>query len=168
MEQIDRYMKRYGLDGVLPSSVRPHLMLVRYAPGEAICIQGAEAEQLHFLVSGKIRVAHTSAAGKRLVLSFKYPLDLIRRHRIRPPHAVLEHGRGGHAGRDARRPLRGSRASRPRRCHVAALFARRDHEEVRDEVAVAEFQLVLSGRRAARELSVVDDTGRDDARVDRR
>lgn len=77
MEQIDRYMKQYGLNEVLPSSVRPHLMHVRYVPGEAICIQGAEAEQLHFLVSGKIRVAHTSAAGKRLVLSFKYPLDLI-------------------------------------------------------------------------------------------
>ncbi|WP_214712092.1 Crp/Fnr family transcriptional regulator [Exiguobacterium sp. s55] len=77
MEQIDRYMKRYGLDGVLPLAVRPQLKLVRYATGEAICTQGAKAEQLHFLVSGKIRVAHTSAAGKRLVLSFKYPLDLI-------------------------------------------------------------------------------------------
>lgn len=77
MEQIDHYMKRYGLDEVLPSAIRPQLKLVRYTPGEAICTQGAQAEQLHFLVSGKIRVSHTSAAGKRLVLSFKYPLDLI-------------------------------------------------------------------------------------------
>lgn len=77
MEQIDHYMKRYGLDEVLPSAIRPQLKLVRYTPGEAICTQGAKAEQLHFLVSGKIRVSHTSAAGKRLVLSFKYPLDLI-------------------------------------------------------------------------------------------
>jgi len=77
MEQLDHYMKRYGLNEVLPSAIRPQLKLVRYTPGEAICTQGAKAEQLHFLVSGKIRVSHTSAAGKRLVLSFKYPLDLI-------------------------------------------------------------------------------------------
>ncbi|UTT42549.1 Crp/Fnr family transcriptional regulator [Exiguobacterium aurantiacum] len=77
MEQIERYMKQYGLDQVLPSTVRPHITLVRYATGEAICTQGDEAGQLHFLVKGKIRVAHTSAAGKRLVLSFKHPFDLI-------------------------------------------------------------------------------------------
>lgn len=77
MEQVEYYMKQYGLDAVLPPSVRADLVLVRYAAGQAIFTQGDEAKQLHFLVSGKIRVSHTSAAGKRLVLSFKYPLDLL-------------------------------------------------------------------------------------------
>lgn len=77
MGQIDHYMNEHGLDGVLPSIVRTDFTLARFEAGETICKQGDAAGQLHFLVKGKIRVSHTSATGKRLVLSFKYPLDLI-------------------------------------------------------------------------------------------
>ncbi|STO09244.1 Crp/Fnr family transcriptional regulator [Exiguobacterium aurantiacum] len=76
-EQVERYMSQVGLDEVLPRAAWPDLTLVRYAPGATICTQGDAAHALRFLVNGKIRVSHTSAAGKRLVLSFKQPLDLI-------------------------------------------------------------------------------------------
>ena len=73
---IDTYVERFALD-VLPKETLPFFRLVRYEPGDAICVQGDEAAELRFHVAGKIRVSHTSVAGKRLVLSFKYPLDLI-------------------------------------------------------------------------------------------
>lgn len=76
-EQVEHYMRQVGLDEVLPRAARADLALVRYAPGAMICTQGDAAHALRFLVSGKIRVSHTSAAGKRLVLSFKQTLDLI-------------------------------------------------------------------------------------------
>lgn len=73
---LTRYLTQFDLH-VLPKATHEHFTLARYEPGATICAQGDDAHHLHFLVSGKIRVAHTSAAGKRLVLSFKYPLDLI-------------------------------------------------------------------------------------------
>ncbi|WP_214761408.1 Crp/Fnr family transcriptional regulator [Exiguobacterium sp. s129] len=73
---VEAYVKQFELD-VLPVAAQQELKLVRYEPGDVICTQADEAEHLRFLVKGKIRVSHTSAAGKRLVLSFKYPLDLI-------------------------------------------------------------------------------------------
>lgn len=73
---VDAYVKQFKLD-ILPVAAQNELQLVRYEPGDVICTQGDEAGHLRFLVKGKILVSHTSATGKRLVLSFKYPLDLI-------------------------------------------------------------------------------------------
>ncbi|MCT4782699.1 MULTISPECIES: Crp/Fnr family transcriptional regulator [Exiguobacterium] len=74
---MEQFIQQYGLDDVLPLAARNDLRLVRYVPGSTICSQGDPAQSLYFLVSGKLRVSHTSVAGKRLVLSFKQPLDLI-------------------------------------------------------------------------------------------
>lgn len=73
---LEHYLTQQELQ-VLPKATHEHFTLVRYEPGATICAQGDDAHYLHFLVDGKIRVAHTSAAGKRLVLSFKRPFDLI-------------------------------------------------------------------------------------------
>lgn len=73
---LEHYLTQQELQ-VLPKATHEHFTLVRYEPGATICVQGDDAHHLHFLVDGKIRVAHTSAAGKRLVLSFKRPFDLI-------------------------------------------------------------------------------------------
>ncbi|WP_228620338.1 Crp/Fnr family transcriptional regulator [Exiguobacterium sp.] len=74
---MEQFMRQVGLYEVLPRAAWSDLTLVRYEPGATICTQGDPARVLRFLVNGKIRVSHTSAAGKRLVLSFKQPLDLI-------------------------------------------------------------------------------------------
>ncbi|TCI34069.1 Crp/Fnr family transcriptional regulator [Exiguobacterium sp. SH4S7] len=73
---LEQYLTQQELQ-VLPQATHEHFTLVRYEPGATICAQGDDAHHLHFLVKGKIRVAHTSATGKRLVLSFKRPFDLI-------------------------------------------------------------------------------------------
>lgn len=74
---MSQCLHQYQLDKVLPSDVWPHLHLVHFKAGEVICAQGESASQMYFLVEGKIRVSHMAATGKRLVLSFKQPLDLI-------------------------------------------------------------------------------------------
>nr|WP_240544610.1 Crp/Fnr family transcriptional regulator [Exiguobacterium algae] len=73
---VTNYLEQFQLD-VLPEQAIDFLRLEHFSPGDVICAQGDEAGHLRFHVKGKIRVSHTSVSGKRLVLSFKYPLDLI-------------------------------------------------------------------------------------------
>ncbi|WP_214811475.1 MULTISPECIES: Crp/Fnr family transcriptional regulator [unclassified Exiguobacterium] len=76
-ERLATYLDRFQLTHVFDERLRRHLERVEVEPGEYLCQQGDDAKQLYLLVEGKLKITHMSAAGRRLVLSFKHPFDLV-------------------------------------------------------------------------------------------
>lgn len=76
-DQLDYYLHTYQLESVFHEQLLPHLSLYRFDQGELICSQGEPSQTLYVLVKGKVKIYHTSAEGKTLILSFKKPLELI-------------------------------------------------------------------------------------------
>jgi CRP-like cAMP-binding protein len=74
---IVSYLERYQLTHVFDVSLRKAMHIQTIAQGEALCRQGDVAHELYLLVEGKLKITHMSATGKRLVLSFKHPFDLV-------------------------------------------------------------------------------------------
>lgn len=77
MTDITTYLERYQLEHIFDASLRKAMHIQTFAPGEALCRQGDVAHELYLLVEGKLKITHMSATGKRLVLSFKHPFDLV-------------------------------------------------------------------------------------------
>nr|WP_145157136.1 Crp/Fnr family transcriptional regulator [Paenibacillus terrae] len=71
------YLRQYELETIFYEPFRPHLSLYGFDQGEFICSQGAPAEYLYVLVSGKIKIYTTSPEGKTLILNFMKPLEII-------------------------------------------------------------------------------------------
>lgn len=76
-ESIRSVLEQYGIDDVFGPVFDPHFTRHTFTPGERICTQGEQASRLFVLIEGKLKISTTSPEGKRLVLSFKHPLDLI-------------------------------------------------------------------------------------------
>lgn len=76
-EKINQYIKEYKLENVFPESLREHLIIHRFEPNEALCLQGEEPHYLYMLVKGKVKVYTTSLEGKTLLLSFNTPFGFI-------------------------------------------------------------------------------------------
>ncbi|WP_114571369.1 Crp/Fnr family transcriptional regulator [Exiguobacterium flavidum] len=76
-ESIRNVLEQYGIDDVFGPVFDPYFTRHTFTPGERICTQGEQAERLFVLIEGKLKISTTSPEGKRLVLSFKHPLDLI-------------------------------------------------------------------------------------------
>ena len=77
MTDITTYLERYQLGHVFDESLRKAMYIQMFAPGETLCRQGDVSHELYLLVEGKLKITHMSATGKRLVLSFKHPFDLV-------------------------------------------------------------------------------------------
>jgi CRP-like cAMP-binding protein len=76
-EQLNCYLHDYQIDSIFNEQLLPHLSLYSFDQGELICSQGDPSQYLYVLVKGKIKVYTTSAEGKKLILSFKKPLEII-------------------------------------------------------------------------------------------
>ncbi|MHA7964679.1 Crp/Fnr family transcriptional regulator [Paenibacillus sp. CAU 1782] len=76
-ERITQYLAEFGLNAVLPGGLKERLVLYRFEPEENLCLQGEEAQYIHFIVQGKVKVFTNSAEGKTLLVNFTVPLDVI-------------------------------------------------------------------------------------------
>lgn len=76
-ERIAYYLREFGLEDVLPASLRQHLSLYSFATDETLCNQGEEPQYIHFLVKGKVKVFNTSTEGRTLLINFTTPLGVL-------------------------------------------------------------------------------------------
>ncbi|MEC0229510.1 Crp/Fnr family transcriptional regulator [Paenibacillus alba] len=76
-EQLRHYLQLYRIEAIFNEQISPYLSLFSFNQDELICSQGEAAEYLYVLVKGKVKIYHTSAEGKSLILSFKNPVEVI-------------------------------------------------------------------------------------------
>jgi len=76
-EQLFRFLHDYQIESIFNEQLLPHLSLYSFDQGELICSQGEPSQYLYVLVKGKLKVYTTSAEGKKLIVSFKTPLEII-------------------------------------------------------------------------------------------
>lgn len=70
-------LQQFHLTDLFPEAIQRRMFLKTYISGEQLFSQGQEAETLYFLVKGKLKVSMLSPEGKRLILAFKNPLDIV-------------------------------------------------------------------------------------------
>ena len=75
--RIADYLQQFGLSELFPEHVRQEMFVARYSGGERLFSQSDEAQTLYFLVEGKLKISMLSPEGKRLILAFKTPFDIV-------------------------------------------------------------------------------------------
>lgn len=76
-EELHNYIQAYKMNDVLNEELMPHLSLYQFDEGEYICEQGDSRSHLYILVKGKIKIYTTSMEGNKLILAFKFPLEIV-------------------------------------------------------------------------------------------
>lgn len=76
-QQITGYLKKFGLAELFPEKLQQTMRLETFQAGECLFSQGEKADTVYFLVEGKLKVSMLSPEGKRLILAFKTPLDIV-------------------------------------------------------------------------------------------
>ncbi|WP_298829155.1 Crp/Fnr family transcriptional regulator [uncultured Planococcus sp.] len=78
MELTSRdYLSQYGLADLFPERVQHAMQMESLAGGDRLLSQGDDSGTLYLLVKGKLKVSMLSPEGKRLILAFKNPFDLV-------------------------------------------------------------------------------------------
>ena len=77
MQPIKEYLHHYGLAALFPSAVSDSMRLEQYPAGRRLFSQGDPADTLYLLVEGKLKISMLSPEGKRLILAFKSPFDIV-------------------------------------------------------------------------------------------
>lgn len=77
MDTVADYLEHYKLTELLPPAVAQSISLERQSAGSRLFSQGDAADALYLLVEGKLKISMLSPEGKRLILAFKTPFDLI-------------------------------------------------------------------------------------------
>lgn len=75
--RIEDYLQQYQLSDLFPNHVREEMFVATYSGGERLFSQDDEAHTLYFLVEGKLKISMLSPEGKRLILAFKTPFDIV-------------------------------------------------------------------------------------------
>ncbi|WP_223639161.1 Crp/Fnr family transcriptional regulator [Planococcus sp. 4-30] len=71
------YLSQYGLADLFPERVQQVMQLESLAGGDRLLSQGDDSGTLYLLVKGKLKISMLSPEGKRLILAFKNPFDLV-------------------------------------------------------------------------------------------
>lgn len=74
---IADYLQQFGLSDLFPDHVREEMYVATYTSGERLFSQSDEADTLYFLIKGKLKISMLSPEGKRLILAFKTPFDIV-------------------------------------------------------------------------------------------
>src|SRR5690554_3059157 len=75
--QITNYLQQFGLIELFPDHVQEEMYVANYARGDRFISQDSEAHAIYFLVEGKMKISMLSPEGKRLILAFKTPFDIV-------------------------------------------------------------------------------------------
>lgn len=76
-KQLVAYLQAHYIEDIFTETLMEHLSLNQFEQGEIICAQGDPSQYLHILVKGKIKIHTTSSEGKKLILAFKTPLEVV-------------------------------------------------------------------------------------------
>lgn len=75
--RVSRYLEQFQLTDLFPDFVQQEMFVETYTGGQRLFSQGEEAYTLYFLVEGKLKISMLSPEGKRLIVAFKTPLDIV-------------------------------------------------------------------------------------------
>lgn len=75
--RIGDYLERFGLAELFPEGLQHAMQLKAFRAGERLFSQGDKADTVYFLVEGKLKISMLSPEGKRLILAFKTPFDIV-------------------------------------------------------------------------------------------
>lgn len=76
-KQIADHLESFGLADMFTQRLQRAMRLESYAAGKRLFTQGDTADTICFLVQGKLKVSMLSPEGKRLILAFKSPFDIV-------------------------------------------------------------------------------------------
>lgn len=76
-QRIAGLLDGFGLAELFPIRLQQMMRLETYRAGERLFSQGEAADTVYFLVEGKLKVSMLSPEGKRLILAFKTPFDIV-------------------------------------------------------------------------------------------
>lgn len=76
-QRIAEYLHHYQLSDLFPDHVREEMIVATYSSSERLFSQGDEADTLYLLIKGKLKISMLSPEGKRLILAFKTPFDIV-------------------------------------------------------------------------------------------
>ena len=74
---IKDHLCHYGLADLFPERVLQAMQMESLAGGDRLLSQGDDSGTLYLLVEGKLKISMLSPEGKRLILAFKSPFDLV-------------------------------------------------------------------------------------------
>lgn len=74
---ITDFLNRHGLTVLFPERVQQSMQLESFASGDCLLSQGDNPQAFYLLVEGKLKISMLSPEGKRLILAFKTPFDLV-------------------------------------------------------------------------------------------
>lgn len=77
MQAITHYLAHYKLTDLFTPTVIEAMQIERHAGGSRLFSQGDEADTLYLLIEGKLKISMLSPEGKRLILAFKTPFDIV-------------------------------------------------------------------------------------------
>ncbi|MGM0896973.1 MAG: Crp/Fnr family transcriptional regulator [Bacillota bacterium] len=116
MQTINEYLHQYELADLFPPGVIDSMHIESFAAGHRLFSQGDAADTLYLLVEGKLKISMLSPEGKRLILAFKTPFDIVGDIEyvqkcpfintveavtdlvlLRVPHKALDHEMSGNA-----------------------------------------------------------------------
>lgn len=76
-QQLEKYIRLFGLDAIFDLDVLLCMELRRFEKGELICKSSAELRHMYFLVAGKVKISSFPENGKSLLLCFNKPLSIL-------------------------------------------------------------------------------------------
>lgn len=77
MQTITHYLAHYELTDLFTPTVIEAMQIERHAGGSRLFSQGDEADTLYLLVEGKLKISMLTPEGKRLIIAFKTPFDMV-------------------------------------------------------------------------------------------
>lgn len=76
-ELLAQYIQEHKMNTIFNEPLLKSLSLYAFRPEETICLQGEIPDTLFILVKGKIKIYTTSPEGRKLIIDFKLPLEVI-------------------------------------------------------------------------------------------
>ncbi|WP_227394883.1 Crp/Fnr family transcriptional regulator [Jeotgalibacillus aurantiacus] len=77
VQKTSYYLTKYDLQDLFPKELQQVMQVRTFAPGKKLLLQGETATAMLLLVEGKVKVSMLSPEGKRLIVAFKTPFDIV-------------------------------------------------------------------------------------------
>lgn len=76
-QRIAEFLQHHQLSDLFPEHVRENMNVATYSSSERLFSQGDKADTLYLLIKGKLKISMLSPEGKRLIVAFKTPFDIV-------------------------------------------------------------------------------------------
>ncbi len=74
---LQHYIEKFQLNRVLPPEMLEHIVVSTFKKGEQIITQGEQPKDLSFLIEGRLKVFAASDEGKKLIIAFIEPFNML-------------------------------------------------------------------------------------------